>query len=144
MFLCHLLSLKPVCLFSRPWPWRASVFAAVELAGEVVGIQMGLGFASFFNPALNTQSTAVARFFGHMAAFLFIVMNGHLIVLMAVIKSFEAFPVEVAFFEASSFEAAPFEASSLEAPSRPLAWKLWSSRGFVEILFAKPSRHYSL
>jgi flagellar biosynthetic protein FliR len=76
------------------------VFAAVELAGEVVGIQMGLGFASFFNPALNTQSTAVGRFFGHMAAFLFIVLNGHLVVLMAVIKSFEAFPVEQNFLEA--------------------------------------------
>jgi flagellar biosynthetic protein FliR len=76
------------------------VFAAVELAGEVVGFQMGLGFASFFNPALNTQSSAVARFFGHMAAFLFIVMNGHVLVLMAVIKSFEAFPVDQNFLEA--------------------------------------------
>lgn len=76
------------------------VFAAVELAGEVVGIQMGLGFASFFNPALNTQSNAVARFFGYMAAFLFIVMNGHLMVLMAIIKSFQAFPVDQNFLEA--------------------------------------------
>jgi flagellar biosynthesis protein FliR len=76
------------------------VFAAVELAGEVVGFQMGLGFASFFNPALNTQSSAVGRLFGHMAAFLFIVMNGHLMVLMAVVKSFEAFPVNQNFLEA--------------------------------------------
>ncbi len=76
------------------------VFAAVELAGEVVGFQMGLGFASFFNPTLGAQSTAVARFFGHMAAFLFVVMNGHLMVLMAVIKSFETFPVDQNFLEA--------------------------------------------
>jgi flagellar biosynthetic protein FliR len=76
------------------------VFAAVELAGEVVGIQMGLGFASFFNPALNSQSTAVAKFFGNMAMLLFIVTNGHLMVLMAVIKSFEAFPVNQNFLQA--------------------------------------------
>lgn len=38
------------------------VFAAVELAGEVVGFQMGLNFASFFDPAMNGQSSAVARF----------------------------------------------------------------------------------
>lgn len=75
------------------------VFAAVELAGEIVGIQMGLGFASFFNPALNSQSTAVARFFGHMVMFLFIVTNGHLMVLMAVIKSFDAFPVDHNFLQ---------------------------------------------
>ena len=76
------------------------VFAAVELAGEVVGFQMGLNFAAFFDPSLNTQSSAVARFFGHMTAFLFVVMNGHLFVMMAVIKSFDSFPVEQNFLEA--------------------------------------------
>lgn len=76
------------------------VFSAIELAGEVVGLQMGLSFASFFDPSLNTQSSAVARFFGHMAAFLFVVMNGHLLVMMAVIKSFDAFPVDQNFLEA--------------------------------------------
>lgn len=76
------------------------VFAAVELAGEVVGFQMGLNFASFFDPSLNTQSSAVAIFFGQIATFLFIVMDGHLLVLMAVIKSFSAFPVDQNFLEA--------------------------------------------
>ena len=78
------------------------VFAAVELAGEVVGFQMGLNFASFFNPSLNTQSSAVATFFGQMSTFLFVVMNGHLMILMAVIKSFEAFPVDQNFLAALS------------------------------------------
>jgi flagellar biosynthetic protein FliR len=76
------------------------VFAAFELAGEVIGFQMGLGFASFFNPALNAQSSAVGKFFGNMASFVFIAMNGHLMVLMAVIKSFEKFPVDQNFLEA--------------------------------------------
>jgi len=76
------------------------VFAAFELAGEVVGFQMGLNFASFFDPSLNTQSSAVARFFGQMASLLFVVMNGHLLVLMAVIKSFDAFPVDQNFLNA--------------------------------------------
>ena len=69
------------------------VFAAVELAGETVGFQMGLGFAAFFDPSINSQSSAVARFYGHMATLLFIVLNGHLLVLTAVLKSFESFPV---------------------------------------------------
>ncbi|MFN7641015.1 MAG: flagellar biosynthetic protein FliR, partial [bacterium] len=34
------------------------VFAAFELAGEVVGFQMGLNFAAFFDPTLNNQSSA--------------------------------------------------------------------------------------
>ncbi len=76
------------------------VFAAVELAGEIVGFQMGLNFASFFDPSFNTQSSAIARFFAHMAAFMFIVANGHLLVIMAVVKSFTAFPVDQNFLEA--------------------------------------------
>ena len=76
------------------------VFAAVELAGEVVGFQMGLNFAAFFDPSLNTQSSAVARFFGQMASLLFVVLNGHMMVLMTTIKSFEAFPVDQNFLQA--------------------------------------------
>jgi flagellar biosynthetic protein FliR len=76
------------------------VFAAVELAGEVAGFQMGLSFASFFDLTLNTQSSAVARFFGQITLFLFVVMNGPLLVLITVIKSFETFPVDQNFLEA--------------------------------------------
>jgi flagellar biosynthetic protein FliR len=76
------------------------VFSAVELAGEVAGFQMGLSFASFFDPAQQTQSSAVALFFGQTTLFMFIVMNGHLLVLMAVIKSFQNFPVDQNFLEA--------------------------------------------
>lgn len=76
------------------------VFAAVELAGEVVGFQMGLNFAAFFDPTLNAQSSAVARFFGQMTSLLFVVMNGHLMVLVAVNRSFQSFPVDQNFLEA--------------------------------------------
>ncbi|AVP56876.1 flagellar biosynthetic protein FliR [Pulveribacter suum] len=76
------------------------VFAAVELAGEVIGLQMGLNFASFFDPTSNAQVSAVARFFGNMALLLFVVINGHLLVLMAVVKSFERFPVQGHWLEA--------------------------------------------
>ncbi len=76
------------------------VLAAVELAGEVVGFQMGLGFASFFDPTIGGQSSAVARFFGQMALFMFVVMGGHLLVLMTIIQSFIAFPVDQNFLQA--------------------------------------------
>ena len=69
------------------------VFAAVEFAGELVGLQMGMNFATFFNPMSGGEQTAVSRFYGVTIAWLFIVINGHLAVIAAVIKSFEAFPV---------------------------------------------------
>ena len=69
------------------------VFAAVEFAGEVIGLQMGLNFAGFFDPVTASQGTASGRFFGTMVAFLFIIINGHLAIIAALIKSFSAFPV---------------------------------------------------
>lgn len=75
------------------------VFATVELAGEVVGFQMGLNFAAFFDPLINAQSSAVARFFGQMTSLMFLAMNGHLLVLLAVSRSFEVFPIDQNFLE---------------------------------------------
>lgn len=69
------------------------VFAGIEYAGELIGLQMGLNFAAFFDPVSASQSTAVTRFFGTTAALLFVVMNGHLLLTAAVIQSFAAFPV---------------------------------------------------
>lgn len=69
------------------------VFAAVELAGEVIGLQMGLNFAGFFDPVSGGQGTAASRFFGVSVSWLFIVINGHLLLIAAIVQSFHAFPV---------------------------------------------------
>lgn len=69
------------------------VFAAVEFAGELIGLQMGLNYAGFFDPSSGGQSTAVSRFFGTTIGFLFIAVNAHLLVVAAVVQSFHAFPV---------------------------------------------------
>jgi flagellar biosynthetic protein FliR len=69
------------------------VFAAVEFAGELIGLQMGLNYAGFFDPASGGQATAPSRFFGTIIGLLFIVTNGHLLVVAAVVQSFQTFPV---------------------------------------------------
>ena len=75
------------------------VFAAIELAGEIVGLQMGLNFAGFFDPLTASQTTASSRFFGAIVGWLFIVINGHLLVIAALVNSFNAFPVGDAPFD---------------------------------------------
>lgn len=69
------------------------VFTAIEFAGELIGLQMGLNYAGFFDPATGGQATATSRFFGTMVAFLFVVINGHLLLINAVVQSFYSFPV---------------------------------------------------
>jgi flagellar biosynthetic protein FliR len=74
------------------------VFAALEFAGELIGLQMGLNFAGFFDPTIGSQGTATARFFSTIGSLLFIVINGHLLLVMAVIRSFDSFPVSSEIF----------------------------------------------
>ncbi len=69
------------------------VFAAIELAGELIGLQMGLNYAGFFDPGSGTQGTTVSRFFGTTVSWLFIIINGHLLLIMALVQSFHVFPV---------------------------------------------------
>ncbi len=76
------------------------VFSIFELAGQVIGFQMGLGFAAFFDPSTSAQSSAMGRFYVNMATLMFLAVNAHVVVLMAVIKSFDAFPVDQNFLAA--------------------------------------------
>jgi flagellar biosynthetic protein FliR len=69
------------------------VFAAIEFAGELVGLQMGLNFAGFFDPATGGQTTAVSRFFGIIVSLLFVIINGHLLMIAALTESYHVFPV---------------------------------------------------
>ena len=69
------------------------VFASIEFAGEIIGLQMGLNFAGFFDPISAATATASSRFYGTTVAWLFIVLNGHLLVIAALVQSFSAFPV---------------------------------------------------
>lgn len=69
------------------------VFAGVELAGELIGLQMGLNFAGFFDPVTASQGTASARFLGTIVSFLFVLIGGHLAMIGALVKSFEVFAV---------------------------------------------------
>ncbi|WP_343604000.1 flagellar biosynthetic protein FliR [Roseateles sp.] len=69
------------------------VLAALEFAGELIGLQMGLNFAGFFDPSTGSQGTSSSRFLGSMVAFLFVAINGHLMLINSLVESFQAFPV---------------------------------------------------
>lgn len=69
------------------------VFVAVEMAGEIAGLQMGLGFASFYDPQNFGYTPVIGKFLGLLTTLVFLSVNGHLMVLAALAESFHAFPV---------------------------------------------------
>lgn len=69
------------------------IFSAVEMAGHIVGLQMGLGFATFFDPQNSAQIPVMGQFLGLIAMLLFLAINGHLMVIQALVESFHALPI---------------------------------------------------
>ncbi len=68
-------------------------FSAMEMAGHIMGLQMGLGFATFFSPQTASQVPILGQFLGVMAMLLFLAFNGHLMVISALVESFNTLPI---------------------------------------------------
>ena len=79
------------------------VFAAVEAAGEIVGLQMGLGFASFFDPQSAGQTLVIARFFNMLALLVFLAVNAHLLLIGVLVDSFQSLPISPQPLSAAGF-----------------------------------------
>lgn len=68
------------------------LFAAVEFAGTVVGFQMGLSMAYIFDPQSQEQVSLVGQFKRIFAALIFVAMDGHVIVVQTIVRSYELLP----------------------------------------------------
>lgn len=68
------------------------LFAAVRLSGEIIGMQMGLSFATFFDPGMG-NSPVISRFLNLLVTLLFLTLNGHLWTLALLSETFYALPV---------------------------------------------------
>ncbi len=53
------------------------VFAGVQLAGEIVGFQMGFGMARVMDPNSSSESTVITEFYYIVALLLFLAIDGH-------------------------------------------------------------------
>lgn len=69
------------------------VFAAFQFAGEIVGFQMGFGFARVADPQSGNQGAVLSTWFQLFATLLFLTLNGDHILIKALVESFRAVPV---------------------------------------------------
>lgn len=67
------------------------VLTAVEVAGETVGLQMGLSFAGFFDPD-SGQMNGVSRLLNTLSLWAFVAVNGPALLIAAVVHSFDVIP----------------------------------------------------
>ena len=79
------------------------VFAAVELAGEVSGMTMGLGFATFFDPTTQGESMSLNQLLSLLTTLVFLAIDGHLILLATLVRSFHDMPLDGAQHAPAAF-----------------------------------------
>lgn len=73
------------------------VFAAVAMAGDIIGLQMGLGYAQFFDPHSNATVPVLGQFLGLVVSLAFLSVNGHLLLLTALAESFRQIPADSSY-----------------------------------------------
>lgn len=69
-----------------------AIFSAVFIMGEIVDFQMGFGIVSVLDPQTSTQVPILGNFFYLFVILIFFTIDGHHVLLNALIKSFELLP----------------------------------------------------
>ncbi|WP_301102942.1 flagellar biosynthetic protein FliR [Propionivibrio sp.] len=69
------------------------VFSAIDLAGTMISNQMGLGFATAYDPQSASQTPVISEFLGMLALLIFMAINGHLMVIATLVRSFTILPI---------------------------------------------------
>ncbi len=69
------------------------VFSAAEMAGELIGLQMGLGFATLYDASVPGFIPIIGQYLGIVVGLAFLAIDGHLLLLSALVESFQVLPL---------------------------------------------------
>ncbi len=67
-------------------------FAAPLVASEVIGVSMGLSFATAINPQTGQSTPALGQFLTVLLTLLFLAVDGHLVLVELIVRSYELLP----------------------------------------------------
>lgn len=111
---------------------------AVQISGLMMGQQMGLGFARFFNPTMGDSADIIAQMMFFMALASFLLIGGLDAMVLAVLNTFHHMPLGTNIADASLLEmlfgvvlAAYEVAMRVAAPLLALIFLQTISMGFV-------------
>ena len=68
------------------------VFAGIQLAGQIIGFQMGLAIANILDPMTSAQNSIIAQFYNIIAMLIFLAINAHYWFIKATVESFRLIP----------------------------------------------------
>ena len=63
------------------------------IAGQMIAMQMGLGFASMVDPSNGVSVAVLSQIYLIAVTLIFLAMNGHLVMIEVLVESFKAWPI---------------------------------------------------
>ncbi|WP_422667541.1 flagellar biosynthetic protein FliR [Buchnera aphidicola] len=70
------------------------LFVTANLAGEIIGLEIGLSFATFFDFYTHIGISIISRLFKIIVLFFFLSLNGHLYLIYILVNSFYNIPID--------------------------------------------------
>jgi len=71
------------------------VFSAIIMAGQIIAMQMGLGFSLMVDPQNGQQAPVLSQFYVIMVMLVYLSLNGHLVLVQIILDGFETLPIAV-------------------------------------------------
>jgi len=68
------------------------VFQALEMGATIVGYQIGFGLGEVFDPLTGATTQSMTQFYRLLATLVFFAVNGHHMVVLALVRTFEVVP----------------------------------------------------
>lgn len=79
------------------------VFSAVITGGQIVAMQMGLGFSLMVDPQNGAQSPVLSQFYILMVMLIYLSIDGHLVLVEVLAESFKTMPISAQGLIADDF-----------------------------------------
>jgi flagellar biosynthetic protein FliR len=76
------------------------IFYGIQMAGQIIGIQIGFGIINIIDPYSNIQISLVGQLYYLVALLIFLAIDGHHFLLRALVFSYEQVPLASAVFPA--------------------------------------------
>jgi flagellar biosynthetic protein FliR len=109
------------------------VFDGVQMAGQVLSVQMGYSLVNILDPQTLVESTVVATFHQTIAMLIFLRLNVHFWILRALARSFDYLPPSSGHFGAAFTTAALQAGVSVFAIGVQIAAPVLSATLFADI-----------
>jgi flagellar biosynthetic protein FliR len=68
------------------------IFLVFQVAGSIIGNQMGFGIIQLFDPVRQQRSTVVDEFYSVVATLIFLLLDGHHMLIRAIDRTYQAVP----------------------------------------------------